>query len=187
MEEDRPRSPCGALPGGIAGAQLLSGRGACNQPSLVAMTRSLGYGRRVSAIKRFPGDVGAVVPGGVDEVDTEFDRPAQHPDALVAVGGRTPDPLTGQSHRAVAKPVDGQIVADGEGSRGRCDGLGAHLYEGTTAMPGSPGEVARSDFDAPDLPRGGCDGGHAARELRPSAGSAVIGRGRQGSRTPPTG
>ena len=53
--------------------------------------------------------------------DAEFDRAAQHPDAFVAVGGRTPDALAGQAHGAEAEPVDGEVAADSEGSE-LCDG-----------------------------------------------------------------
>jgi aryl-alcohol dehydrogenase-like predicted oxidoreductase len=65
---------------------------------------------------QFLGDVRAVRVGGVDEVDTEFDGAAQHANAFVAVLGRTPDPFTGQAHRAESQAVDREVAADGERS-----------------------------------------------------------------------
>ena len=64
------------------------------------------------------GDERAVGVGGVDEVDAELDRAAQHADGLVGVGGVAPDAGAGQLHRAVAEPVDGQLAAEVEGAGG---------------------------------------------------------------------
>jgi hypothetical protein len=56
-------------------------------------------------------DVGPVGVGGVDEVDAELDRAAQHRLRLVAVSGRAPDTVTGDPHGAEAQAVDRQVAA----------------------------------------------------------------------------
>ena len=61
--------------------------------------------------------------GGVDEVDAELQRAAQHPLALLAIGRLAPDPFPGDTHSAEPKPIDRHIAADVDGSgkrRGDC-------------------------------------------------------------------
>ena len=51
--------------------------------------------------------------------DAEFDGTPQHADAFVVVVRRPPDALAGEAHGAEAEPVDGEVAAEGEGSRSR--------------------------------------------------------------------
>ena len=71
-------------------------------------------------------DVGTVGVGGVDEVDAELDRPAQHRLGLVAVRRLTPDAVTGDPHRAEAETVHGEVAADVDGAGGGGGGF-SHL------------------------------------------------------------
>ncbi len=52
--------------------------------------------------------------GGVDQGDPELHGPAQHGDRLVAIPRLTPDPLTGDPHRAEAEAMYRQVAADDE-------------------------------------------------------------------------
>src|SRR6202042_2256663 len=63
----------------------------------------------------------AVGIGRVDEVDVQFQRPAQGRLGLLAVRWLTPDPSARDPHRAVAQPVNREVAADvyGAGRRGR--------------------------------------------------------------------
>jgi hypothetical protein len=56
-------------------------------------------------------DVRPVRVGGVDEVDAELDRAAQHRLRLVAVSRRTPDTVTGDTHGAEAEAVHRKVAA----------------------------------------------------------------------------
>src|SRR5262245_17361010 len=56
--------------------------------------------------------------GGVDEVHAELRRPPQCRQCGSAVGRRAPDAGTGETHRAEAEPVDGD-VSDRELTGGR--------------------------------------------------------------------
>ena len=62
------------------------------------------------------GVIRAVGVCGVDEVDAELDRAAQHADAFVVVVRRAPDALSGYSHGTETESVDGEITTKGEGS-----------------------------------------------------------------------
>jgi hypothetical protein len=57
-------------------------------------------------------DVRPVGVGGVDEVDAQLDRAAQHRLRLVPVGRRTPDPVPGDPHGPKPEAVDRQVPAD---------------------------------------------------------------------------
>jgi hypothetical protein len=59
----------------------------------------------------FLADVGPVGVRGVDEVDAELDRAAQHRLRLVAVRGLAPDAVTGDAHGPEAEAVDRQVAA----------------------------------------------------------------------------
>ena len=50
------------------------------------------------------------------KVIAELDGPPQHAQRLVVVLRRTPDPLAGQLHGAVAEAYDGQVTAQLEGA-----------------------------------------------------------------------
>ena len=68
------------------------------------------------------GHVGPVVLGGVDVVDPQLDRAAQHGERRVAVPGRTQHARTGELHGAEADPTDGpasERAAEGERCRSR--------------------------------------------------------------------
>jgi len=60
------------------------------------------------------GDARAVGVRGVDDVHAQFVRPAEDVARVLLVVGRADDVLAGESHRAEAKPVDGQLAADVE-------------------------------------------------------------------------
>ena len=62
--------------------------------------------RRERLFDQLLGKIGAIGIGGVDEVDAEVGQPAQRLQSLIAIGGRTPDPLAHDAHRAVAEAVD---------------------------------------------------------------------------------
>jgi len=55
-------------------------------------------------------DLGAVGVCGIDKVDTQFDRTTEDPDALIMVGGLTPDTRTSNAHGAEPKTVDRQVA-----------------------------------------------------------------------------
>src|ERR1700722_12601075 len=63
----------------------------------------------------------AVGIGRVDEVDVQFQRPAQGRLGLLAVRWLPPDPWARDPHRAVAQPVNREVATDvyGAGRRGR--------------------------------------------------------------------
>ena len=83
------------------------------KPTLVAMTRSSGYGCSASRIKRV-GDERAVGVGGVDQRHAELDGAPQHADRLRRVRRVAPDSLSGELHGAVAEPVHRQVTAERE-------------------------------------------------------------------------
>ena len=68
-------------------------------------------------------DLGAVGVGGVDEVDAQFDCPAQHGDRRVVVGGVSPDARAGDAHGTETEPVNGHRVRAGGGEGERSRGL----------------------------------------------------------------
>src|SRR5947209_8504701 len=57
-------------------------------------------------------DLGPIGVGGIDEVDAEIDRAAEHALAFLAISGLTPDAFAGQPHGAEAEAIDGEITAD---------------------------------------------------------------------------
>src|SRR5262249_29980365 len=62
----------------------------------------------------FLADIWAVGIGGVNEVDAEIDCAAKHADGFAAVSGLSPNALSSDAHRAKAKSIDFEIVADAE-------------------------------------------------------------------------
>src|ERR1019366_4290037 len=62
------------------------------------------------------GDVGPVGVGGVDEVDAEFHGAAQDRATLVGILRRSPNPFSGNAHRAEAKTIH-RLTRVGEGGR----------------------------------------------------------------------
>ncbi len=91
----------------------------------VAQQAALGGHDDVAVGRQYLGDqlfahVGPVRVGGVDEVDAQLDRPAQHGDGRVVVGGRAPDAPPRDAHGPEAEAVDRQ-VAEGEAAGG-CGG-----------------------------------------------------------------
>jgi hypothetical protein len=88
------------------------------------------------------GHVRAVGVGGVEQVDTEIGRPAQHGHGACPVGGRTPYARAGEPHRAEAETVDRTaLLAAQPEAAGRGGGAGV----GESAHPAH-------DCTGPDLP-----------------------------------
>src|SRR5205085_2630060 len=56
-------------------------------------------------------DVRAVRLRGVNEIDAELDRAAQHGNALLAIFRRSPDAVAGQAHCAETETLHGEISA----------------------------------------------------------------------------
>ncbi len=58
------------------------------------------------------GNLRAVGVGGVDEVDSQFNCPAQDAVAFGGIGGLAPGAFADQAHGAVAEAMDGKIAGD---------------------------------------------------------------------------
>ena len=54
--------------------------------------------------------------GGVDKIDSEFDRPPKHANRLVVVLWGPPDSFAGYPHRSKSQPPDWQVAANPERS-----------------------------------------------------------------------
>ena len=72
-------------------------------------------------------DLRSVGIGGVDEIDAQLERPAQHPLAFLPIGRLAPDPLPGETHRPETEAIDRHVAADVDrpGERRRDGGRGA--------------------------------------------------------------
>jgi hypothetical protein len=57
-------------------------------------------------VDQLVGHVGPVELGGVDVVDSDFDRPAQYREGLLAIGGRPEHSGSGQLHGTEPHPVN---------------------------------------------------------------------------------
>ena len=62
-------------------------------------------------------DLGPIGVGGIDEVDAEIDRAAEHALAFLPVSRLAPDAFAGQPHSAEAEAVDGEVTADFDRAR----------------------------------------------------------------------
>jgi hypothetical protein len=69
--------------------------------------------------KQILGDERPVGIGGVEQVDAEFDRAAQHRSRRAAVARLAPHTGAGQLHRAVPESMHGLLASDREGAAGR--------------------------------------------------------------------
>lgn len=106
---------------------------------------------------QFLADEGAVGVGGVEEVDAEFDGPAEDTDGFGVVRWRSPDAGAADAHGAETEAGDGEIASEGEFSGG-AGGKRLWLFHGmaflsllTAAVSGRWDEVPcwfRSLFDA---------------------------------------
>ena len=100
-------APLRSSSGRAAGAQPLSGE------PLAAELRGDDEIARVG-VERLGdqpvGDVRAVVPGGVDEVDAELDRAAEDGARALRIVGLAPDVLAGQAHGAEAEALHFEIA-----------------------------------------------------------------------------
>jgi hypothetical protein len=58
--------------------------------------------------KRLPDElkIRAIRIRGVDEIDAEVGQPAERLQNLIAIGGRTPNPLAHNAHRPETKAID---------------------------------------------------------------------------------
>jgi hypothetical protein len=101
------------------------------------------------------GDERAVGVRGVDEGHAPLDGVPEHPDGLVMVPGRPPDPWPGELHRPEAQPPDRRGSPEVEGLR-RCGRGSAHVVllapvgEGSPVHLGTPALI----LDV-ELPEGG--------------------------------
>jgi hypothetical protein len=95
-------------PDGQPGAGALPGQAALGGDDQVVGVR----------VQRLPDELldgeRTVGVGGVDEIDAQLDRPAQHAHRLVAVSGLAPDAGAGQAHGAEAEAADRQVAAEAE-------------------------------------------------------------------------
>ena len=62
--------------------------------------------RRERLANKLLGKIGPIGIGGVDEIDAEVGQSTQRLQSLGAIGGRPPDPLAHDPHRAKAKAID---------------------------------------------------------------------------------
>ena len=75
----------------------------CDDQSL--WIRKQGFGNQ------FFTDVGTVGIRCIDEVDVQFDRPAQNRDRSFPILWRTPDAVAGEAHRSETQTVNGKLFA----------------------------------------------------------------------------
>ena len=147
------------------------------------------------------GDVGTVVLGGVDMVDPELHRPAQHGQRLLAVTGRPEHPRAGELHgtephathrasreqlavlghdvkprdRPASKSIPGRRARIRPGGpRARCE-RNAGLSRVRAA--GTPARIDRLPVGPPRRRRDGEDHPHACSDIiwRPGQGAVVAG------------
>ncbi len=76
-------------------------------------------------------NIGSVGVGGIDEVHTQFDSPAQSGQRRGLVCRGAPDALAGNPHGSVAEAVHCEVTTEGEGSRG-CGRNGSGRIHATT-------------------------------------------------------
>ena len=109
----------------------------CQPPCVVAAAPDLRDEEQVVGVRvqrlvdQLVGHVGPVVLGGVDVVDAQLDRAAQHGDRRVAVPRRAEHAGTGELHGAEADPPDGP-AREGTG-----EGEGVHPDDATAGQSGS--------------------------------------------------
>jgi hypothetical protein len=102
-------------------------------PALGALTSEAGLRRDhdllgvggEGIVQELLGDERPVGVGGVEERDAPASGDAQHADRLVAIVGRTPDPVARELHGAEPEAVDPQIAGNVIGT-GLGDGRGGH-------------------------------------------------------------
>src|SRR6201996_9492438 len=67
------------------------------------------------------GNIRTIRVGGIDEVDAQFNGPAQSGKRLRLVFGGAPNPFPGDPHGSVTQAIDGEVSTESNGS-GCCGG-----------------------------------------------------------------
>jgi hypothetical protein len=83
--------------------------------------------KRTQSKRVFDQPFGDIRPVGIcriDKIDPKFWQPLERPDALIVVGGFTPDSTSSYAHRAEAQSVYFQVATNSEGAGFRCVVLG---------------------------------------------------------------
>jgi hypothetical protein len=100
------------------------------------------------------GDVRPVGVGGIDEVDSQVDRPPKDTNRLAAIRWRTPHSFSSDPHGAEAHAIDGEITAESDGACGRCRAVGGRrrsrgvhdVSTGSIAVPSGIGAARRVPY-----------------------------------------